>query len=104
MLKQSFIYLGLSILIVLFAEYAHLMIVYIDMLYAYVNVKLAPIFSHSDLGIMIRKVFSLLLIPVTIASIPALLYRLFKGRPMPYFIELTWFLWLILVLSKILIQ
>ncbi|WP_133126837.1 hypothetical protein [Legionella nagasakiensis] len=104
MLRQSMIYLFLSVLVVVFAAYAHLVIVYIDMFYMYVNLKLSPIFSQSEAGIMIRKVFSLVMIPVAIAAIPALTYRLIKGRNMPYFIQITWLLWLIVVLSKVLIQ
>lgn len=103
-LKQGLIYLMLSIMIVFFAEYAHLLIVYLDMLYTIVNLKLAPIFSSSELGILIRRVCSLVLIPVVIAAIPALLYRLIKGRNMPYFIHITWLLWFIIVLSKVLIR
>ncbi|AHE67756.1 hypothetical protein Loa_02214 [Legionella oakridgensis ATCC 33761 = DSM 21215] len=80
------------------------MIVYIDMFYTYVNLKLSPIFSANETGIMIRKVFSLVLIPVAIAAVPALVYRLIKGRHMPYFIHITWLLWLVVVLSKVLIQ
>lgn len=103
-MKQGLIYLALSIVIVVFAEYAHVLIVYLDMLYTYVNLKLSPVFSSSELGILIRRVFSLVLIPVIIAAIPAVLYRLIKGSNMPYFIQITWLLWLIIVLSKILIQ
>ena len=104
MVKQSLIYLLLSIIIVIFAEYAQLLIVYTDILYNFVNYKLMPVFSSSATGILIRKVFSLVLIPVVIAAVPALIYRLIKGRHMPYFIEITWFLWLVIVLSKVLIQ
>lgn len=104
MLKQGLIYLLLSILVVLFAKYTHLIIVYIDMVYTIINVKLAPIFSNSDTGIMIRKVISLVLLPVLIAAIPALIYRVIKGGQMPYFFEITWLLWLIIVLSKVLIH
>ena len=104
MLKQSIIYLVLSILVVLFAQYVHLLIVYIVMFYTFINVKLSPIFSNSGLGIMIRKVISLALLPVLIAAIPALLYRAVKGHQMHYFIEITWFLWLIIVLSKVIIH
>nr|WP_242602027.1 hypothetical protein [Legionella yabuuchiae] len=102
-LKQGFIYLLLSIIIVVFAEYAQMIIVYLDMLYTFVNLKLAPVFSQSELGIMIRRVFSLVIIPILIAAIPALIYRLIKGKNMPYFIQITWLLWLVIVLSKILI-
>lgn len=103
MLKQTLIYLCLSILVVLFAQYVHLMIVYVDLFYTFINVKLAPIFSNGALGIMIRKVISLVLLPVVIASIPGVIYRVVKGQNMPYFIEVTWFLWLVIVLSKVLI-
>ena len=103
MLKQSIIYLILSILIVLFAKYAHLAIVYIDMFYTWVTLQLVPIFSGNAYGVLIRNVFTLVLLPVIIAGIPAMVYRAIKGRQMPYFFEVTWILWLIIVLSKVLI-
>jgi hypothetical protein len=104
MLRQSIIYLLLSILVVIFAKFAHMIIVYIGMLYAFINVKLTPIFSQSSLGLTIRKVVLLVLIPVLITAIPALSYRLVKGESMPYLIEFTWGLWLVIVLSNILIH
>ena len=102
--KQSIIYLVLSIMVVLFAQYVHILIVYIDVFYTFINLKLTPIFSNSPLGIMIRKVISLVLLPIAIAAIPALIYRAIKGKQMTYFIEVTWFLWLVIVLSKVLIR
>lgn len=104
MFRQSIIYLLLSILAVLFAKYIHVFIVYIDMLYIYVHIKLSPLFNQGGVGGMISKVIILVLVPVLLAAIPALVYRLIKGRDMPYFIELTWCLWLIIVLSNILIH
>lgn len=103
MLKQIIIYLLLSILVVLFAEHAQLIVVYIDMLYTYVNLWLAPVFSHAHLGVLIRKIVSLVLIPILLALIPAGIFRLIKGKNMPYLIPLTWLFWLVIVLSKILI-
>ena len=104
MLKQSLIYLILSVVIVLFAAYAHLIIVYIDLFYTLINVKLTPIFSNSPLGMLIREVIALALLPVLVAAIPALIYWAIKGKTMPYFIEMTWLLWLVIVLSKVLIH
>ncbi|KTD38654.1 hypothetical protein Lnau_0464 [Legionella nautarum] len=104
MLRQSLIYLLLSIVVVVFARFAHMLIVYIDMLYAFINIKLTPIFSQSGLGLVFRKVILLVAIPLIIAAIPALSYRLVKGKEMPYFIELTWCLWLVIVLSNVLIR
>ena len=104
MLKQSIVYLILSILIVVFAEYAHLLMVYIVTFYTFIMVKLTPIFSGISYGLLIRNVVSLILIPVIIAGIPALIYRVIKGQNMPCFIELTWVLWLMIVLGKVLIR
>ncbi|KTD27532.1 hypothetical protein [Legionella maceachernii] len=104
MLRQSLIYLLLSIVVVVFARFAHMLLVYIDMLYALINIKLTPIFSQVGLGAVIRKVILLVLIPVIIAAIPALSFRLVKGKEMPYFMELTWCLWLVVVLSNVLIR
>ncbi|MCA0403844.1 MAG: hypothetical protein LCH30_08610 [Proteobacteria bacterium] len=104
MLRQALIYLLLSLLVVIFARYAYLLIAYIGSIYAYLNAKLMPIFSHTGLGITIQKVLLLVLIPLILAAIPALIYRLIRGKDMPYFLELTWCLWLIIVLSKILLR
>lgn len=104
MLRQGIIYLVLSILIVLFAEYAHLLVVYIVTAYTFVLLKITPIFSSTTYGVMIRNVCSLVIIPVMIAGIPALIYQVIKSRKMPYFIEITWVLWLIIVLAKVLIR
>lgn len=104
MLKQSFIYLLLSILVVVFARYAHMLIIYIDMLYAFINVKLTPLFNYGGLNGDARRVLLLVLIPALIAAIPAFIYWLFKRKSLPHFIELTWCVWLVVVLSNVLIR
>ncbi|KTC73049.1 hypothetical protein Lbir_1101 [Legionella birminghamensis] len=104
MLRQSLIYLVLTILVVVFARFAHTLILYIDLFYTYINIKLTPLFTHTGVGVLIRKIILLTFIPVIIALVPALIYRPIKGKPMPYFLELTWCLWLVIVLSNILIR
>lgn len=104
MLKYSLIYLLMSIFVVLFSKYIHIVIIYIDFFYTYIIFKLAPVFSPTPAGVMIRNVLSLVLIPTLIAAIPAGIYRIAKGRMMPYTLELIGFLWLVIVLSKVLIQ
>ena len=104
MLRQSLIYLTLSILIVIFAKYAHLLVVYVDMFFTYVNLKLTPIFSQTGWGLVIRKILVLVMLPVIITAVPALIYRAFKGRDMPHFIAITWTVWTVIVLSDILVR
>lgn len=104
MLRHFLVYFLLSVLIVIFAKYAHLIIVYIDVFFTYVNLKLTPIFSPTSSGIMIRKIIVLMLLPLVITAIPALLYRAIKSQEMPHFIAVTWVVWTIIVLSNILIR
>lgn len=104
MLQRSLIYLLLSIIVIIFAKYITVLIVYIDLFYTWVNLKLSPLFNQGGIGYMISKVLLLVIIPVLIAAIPALLYRLVKKRTMPGFFELTWCLWLVIVLSNVLIH
>ncbi|MCC5791516.1 MAG: hypothetical protein JJT82_02760 [Legionellaceae bacterium] len=104
MLKHVLLYLILSILVVVFANYFHILIVYIDMLYTWINVKISPVFNRNSLGVTIRHILVLTLLPVILAAVPALLYRLFKGKTMPHLYFLTWFFWLVIVLSVLLIR
>jgi len=104
MLKQSLFYLLLSVLLVFFAKYIHIFVVYIDWLYTYFNIQLAPIFSNSELGLMFRSIIALTLLPIAITAVPALLYRAFKNKMLPYYFEITWLVWLVIALSNILIR
>lgn len=104
MLKQALIYLVLTVLVVVFSRLALLCIVYVDYFYSIINLKLAPLFSYTGIGLVLRKIILFTLIPAAIASIPALTFRLVRGKDMPYLVELTWFFWIILVLSNMLIR
>jgi len=104
MLKQAILYILLSIVVVIFAKYLHILVVYIDTIFTYLSIKLAPVFSKTALGLVIRKTIVLILLPVIIVGIPALIYRAVKGKQMPYFIAVTWLVWLIIVISNILIS
>lgn len=100
MLIQSALYLVLTILAVAFAQYVHHGVLYIDMLYVYLNVVLTSFISEPWL----RNILLLVLLPLAAAGIPAGIYHLIKKKNMPYFLEITWFAWLILVLSNVLIR
>lgn len=104
MLKQSMIYLLLSMLVIMFAQYAKLFIIYADIVYTYINTLLAPLFGSGYIGEIFRNLVTLVLVPLGIAAIPALIYWLIKRKPMPYFIELTWALWLMIAMSSYLIH
>lgn len=103
MTKQILTYLILSIIIVIFAKYAHLLLVYIDIIYTYINIKLTPLFSTTEAGTLLRGTITLTALPLCITGVPALIYRALKGGMMPYYFEATWIIWLIIVISKIII-
>lgn len=69
--------------------------------YTYLSHVIAPIFNQVGLGRIVHQVILLTLIPVMITLVPALAYKLIKGHFMPYFIPLTWCVWLTLTLCVI---
>lgn len=103
MMKQTLIYIFLSIIVVLASRYVHMLLVYIDLLYNYLSLQLAPFLNHSAIGRSAHRILTLVILPIAITGIPALLYRLFKGKIMPHFIAITWLVWFVIVLSEILV-
>lgn len=102
MAKQLLIYIIASIAVVFFSHFVHSFLITINALYTLIYAKLEPIFSHGGLNPLTRQVILLVGIPVMIAAIPALSFHLVRGKEMPYFIELTWCLWLVILLSHLL--
>ena len=103
MIKPSFIYLALSLFVVLVAPYIHVVVVYLDILYTKSNILLVPFFSDNNAGHLLMGVIVLTLLPICITAIPALIYRALQGKLIPYYYEATWFVWLVIVVSKIVI-
>jgi hypothetical protein len=104
MFRQSLIYLLFSVLVVIFARFALMLIIYINILIAFVSVYLTPIVSQIGLGMVFQRTILLVCVPPLLVAIPTLIYRLTKGKMMPYFAELTWGLWLVVLLSNILLK
>ncbi len=98
------IYLGLSILVVLFSNYTQDFARLVLQFYQFVDTQIAVFFSTSPSGLNLRHVFTLVICPLILTGIPALVYRFTKGGMMPYYLEATWLIWIILVLSKILVR
>lgn len=104
MLKQIVIYLIASILVILFARFAYEILSYIHAAFLYAGQLITPFFNLLDLGLLSRKICILIVVPLAFTGIPALIYKAVNGKQMPWFMESTWILWLILVLSHILIR
>lgn len=104
MLKQSLVYLILSLLVVLFATYAKVFCIYVNLLYVYINNLLEPLFGTGLMGEVFRDMVTLSITPCALAAIPALIYWLIKRKKMPYLLELIWVFWLTLALSSYLIH
>lgn len=104
MLQQSLIYLFFSILVVVLKKYAKLLLLYIDLIFTHISVQLSPLLSNIGLGNPIQKILLLALTPIIITAIPGVIYYLFARKTMPYYFEVTWCVWLVIVLSNLLIK
>ena len=104
MLRQSLIYLFLSILVVILKKYAKLLLVYIDIIFTYLSLQLSPILGYIGFGNPIQKILLLALTPVAITAVPGIIYYLLTRKTIPYYFELTWCIWLVIILSNLLIK
>lgn len=100
MLKQGILYFILSMVIIFFAPYAKLLLAYAGIMYTYVHDAIDPLFGKGMIGDAFQDMCTLLLFPLVLAGLPALLYWMVKRKKMPYFIELTWLIWLIFAMSS----
>ncbi len=107
MLKSAtpyLIYFVLSLFVILFSQYAHAGATWIVVFYQAVNHGIAIFFNQSPTGLAAQHVISLVVSPLILTGIPALIYYLIKRKTMPYFMEATWTLWTLIVLSNLLIR
>lgn len=104
MLRQAIFYLLLSILTIIFASYVKIILIYINNFYNYINKILIPTLNQAGFGQLTSQMLILVFIPPLIATVPALIFRVLTGKNMAYFIELTWCLWLIILLSHLLVR
>lgn len=96
------IYLVLSIVMILFTSIVQQLFHYLLVAYAYLDNAVGIFFTHSRLGLQLQAITTLVLTPLVIVGIPALIYSAVKHQSMPYFIEITWVVWILIALSSVL--
>ncbi len=99
MLKQLSILVVLSLVLLIFAQQSHAILLLLDNTHRLLNEGLSQVFSTSSVGNTTQEVLCLMFIPLAIAAIPAIVYWLIKRRPMPYFYHVMWAIWIVLYTS-----
>ncbi len=97
-------YIALSILVIILAKYVNGAVNFVVYLYDYIDDCLEVLFSNSPAGILSRSSFALVVCPLLVTGIPALIYYAIKRTKMPYFIEATWLIWMIIVLGNSIVK
>lgn len=104
MARKILIYIGLCIVVVLMRNWIHTLVYYIDLSYIKLNLLLKNIFSQSAVGQLIRQTVVFAILPAGLALIPALIYKVVKGRFPDWYIHLTWILWIVVAMSIIVLH
>lgn len=94
MIKQVVAIVVLSILIISMMSYAQVGLQAILSAHQWIADTLMDIFSGGPAGNLIRQLLALLAIPMMIGLIPVIIYWLAKRSWFPYFMEVTWVVWL----------
>lgn len=92
----------MSVVVILFAQYTHIVAASAIKYYVYVDSALEIFFTHSHTALKLRHITALFISPLILTGIPALTYHAIKHKSLPYFIEITWFVWVVIALSNIL--
>lgn len=103
MFKQSIIYLIISILLIVLKSYVALGLAYFNYFYKWFAGIGAPLLQQLGFGAQLQTILLLVLFPVLIVGIPGSVYYMVKRKKMPYLMEATWALWVVIVLCHVLI-
>lgn len=102
MLKQIIFLIVVSLLAIFFMRDVSVCLVYLGKAHHYLTKELAVVFAGGAVGMMIRQVVVLVVIPVIVGLIPGSIYWVIKRKRMPYLFHIIWIVWLILMTSIIL--
>lgn len=102
MLKQITSLILASLIVLLLSKYFTVGLGWVQGLHDWLYDVTQVVFSDSTLGIMLRKLVALLVIPLVCIGIPSGLYYVIYRKAMPYFTEAVWVVWIILVTAILL--
>ncbi|MHA7841486.1 MAG: hypothetical protein ACX932_06445 [Gammaproteobacteria bacterium] len=99
-MAKQFFYLSLtSLIILLLSNYVAIGFHGLFWLKSSLQYAMQPVISNTAAGSLIKRLFILLLVPITTVAIPSMGYFLIKRKrlPLPYFRQLLWSTWLIML-------
>lgn len=97
-MKRHFLWLVLlSVVGLLCVNYIDLLFTYIMSAQHWLDSLLGRFFSSSGWGQLARHAIGLIVIPLLIAFIPALIYRIFMKKEFAYFTCVLWLAWTVLL-------
>lgn len=102
MLKQTFIIILVSIVILLFQSYAHQILLYLWQFHQAIISVLNTVFSGGKIALLIRDVLALLSVPLIIVGLISAIYVAIRKHAFPHIILLFWGLWLIMITALVL--
>jgi hypothetical protein len=99
MIKQIGLFILFSILAAIFLHQLHYLLSLITLAYHALYKMMGWVFSNDSLGTIIRQSVVFILVPVVVAFISSLIYKLIKktGLPHPYFMLIMWVSWVMLI-------
>ncbi len=97
MLKQIIVFILLCLIAIFIMTHIKTGLHALVAAYNWVDHTLAALFSGGTIGHVIRKLIALAGIPILVGLIPAFIYWLIKRSGFPYFMEVVWVTWLLLV-------
>ncbi len=102
-LKPALFYLAISVLLIVFRQYAVYFLIWLDIAYLKFSLFIDLFTDAFGIPNSFNRWMSLTFLPVILVMVPALFYKLIKKKNMPHTFLMIWILWLVFALSKILL-
>lgn len=101
MTKHILAIIILTLLVVFALPYCFNLMQYFYNFYAYIIELLNNIFAGGALATFIKQILTILGISFGISGIVAGIYAAFKRAPFPWFIQVCWIIWIVLMTTLI---
>lgn len=104
MLKQIVAIILFSLIVILTMSYLNPVLNLLISVHDWISEVLTQVFSGGKPGEISRKLIALLTLPFLVGLVPSLIYWGIRRSAFPYFMQLVWATWVVLVVALVAIN
>ena len=96
MIKHFIVMLALTVLVIVTVPFLHQGLGTFLQIHAFIIEMLSKVVNGGHLGVLIKELIAIFVLPLAIGGILGFVYWVFKRTTMPYLLHVIWIVWVIL--------